>query len=217
MSALSILLAIAYLITFLIATVILATILPLNISIQTATDGLDYKAAAKIEILLNLLSGTVSVDPEGGSLRLKLTSLQLYSTQWTRKKQEPEEETKETEPEKKRDRRTLFAPSRRLYSSLTRRIRVTRLDVDLTAGLSDPYTSGILFGATYPAIEAAQLLLPPLSVSLTPVFIVETLQTRVDGRITLVIILLVVPILRFLLSKEYREYKKSGNTQTEES
>ena len=80
MSALNLLLAIAYVITFLIATVILTTILPLNITIQTTTDGLDYKAATKVEILLNLLSGTVNVDPEGGSLRLKITSLQIYST-----------------------------------------------------------------------------------------------------------------------------------------
>ena len=87
-------------------------------------------------------------------------------------------------------------------------IKVKELDVSLITGLSDPYVSVLIFGVVYPFIEMMRIYFPLLSFSLTPVFVEERFSSRVCGSISFRIILFVFPLLRFLLSKEYREYRK---------
>jgi hypothetical protein len=79
----------------------------------------------------------------------------------------------------------------------------------MTAGLSDPYVSGMIFGVVYPVIEMTEMAVPQLSFSLTPVFVEERFYSDVRGNISLRIIRIFATLLRFFLSKEYRAYRRS--------
>ncbi len=208
MSVFTLLLFLAYIILFIIAIIFLVTLFPLDVSFLSTIDGLYYDAAVGFGVLLGLLNGLVGFGPEGGSFKLQLFSLPVYSTRWVGKKQDPDEDQKELRPSRRRNIRKLYEPSKRLFDSFTRIINVKKLDVSVTAGLSDPYISGLIFGVAYPVVEMTRIYFPLLSFSLTPVFVEEMFRSRFEGSISLRIILIVVPLLRFFLSKEYREYRR---------
>ena len=213
MSVLTLLLYIFYLLAILITIIILITIFPLNISFLSNVDGFYYDAKFKVGILLGFLNGSAKLHPDGGSFKLSVLTIPIYSTNWIREKKESEEKESEEKTEdkpkkRKRDFRILIKPLRRLFYSVIRKINVKKLDINLIAGLSDPYISGMTFGIIYPIIETLRVFFPVLSFSLTPVFVEERFKSRVDGSISLIIILFVIPLLRFFLSKEYRRYRK---------
>ena len=213
MSVLTLLLYIFYLLAILITIIILITIFPLNISFLSNVNGFYYDAKFNVGILLGFLNGSAKLHPDGGSFRIFFFSIPIYSSNWIRgeKKSEEKESEKKTEdkPKKrKRDFRILIKPLRRLFDSVIQKINVKKLDISLKAGLSDPYLSGMTFGIIYPFIETMKVFFPVLSFSLTPIFVEERFKSRVDGSISLIIILFVIPLLRFFLSKEYRRYRK---------
>ena len=218
MSVLTLLLYLFYLLVILITILFLITIFPLNISFLSNVDGFYYDAKADFDVLLGLLSGSTDFYPEGGSFKLFVFSIPIFSTIWTGKSKEQEiNKIEEKEPDekpidkpkkRKRDFRILIKPIKRLFDSSIRIIKVKRLDVRLITGLSDPYISGLIFGVVFPFIEMMKIYFPTLSFSLTPVFVEERFKTRVIGRISFQIILFVVPLLRFFLSKGYRKYRK---------
>jgi len=204
MSVFTLLRFLAYIILFLITIIFLVTLFPLNIYFLSNTEGLYYDVAVDFGVLLNLLYGSVGFGPEGGSFKLWLFSLPVYSTRLVDEEPEPDEEPKDTKPGRRRNTLILFEPLKRLIDSVTRIIKVKKLDVSVTAGLSDPYIAGLIFGIAYPVVEMTGIYFPPLSISLTPVFLDETFRTKIDGSTSMRIILFVVPLLRFVLSKEYR-------------
>ena len=213
MSVLTLLLYLFYSLGILLTILFLITIFPLNISFLSNVDGFYYDAKFNLSILLGLLSGSTDLHPEGGSFKLSVFSFPIYSTYWTGKKKEPDEKEPEEKsidkPKKrKRDFRILIKPVKTLFESTIHVIKVKRLDVSLISGLSDPYVSGLIFGVVFPFIEMMKIYFPMLSFSLTPVFVEERFKSRVSGRISFQIILFVVPLLRFFLSKEYRKYRK---------
>lgn len=213
MSVYALLLFLFYLLVILISIIFLVIVFPLNFSFLSNVDGFYYDAKGDFSVLLGLLSGSTDLHPEGGSFKLYAFSLPIYSTHWTGKEKEPEEKEPEEKPidkpkKRKRDLRILIEPIKRLFDSSIRIIKVKKLDVSLITGLSDPYASGLIFGVVFPFIEMMRIYFPLLSFSLTPVFVEERFRSRVCGSISLRIILFVVPLLRFFLSKEYREYRK---------
>jgi hypothetical protein len=186
---------------------------PFNFSFLSNVDGFYYDAKVDFSVLLGLFNGSTDLHPEGGSFKLSVFSFPVYSTIWTGKEKELEEKKPDRKPidkpkTRKRDFRILIKPIKRLFDSSIRIINVKKLDVSLTTGLSDPYVSGLIFGVVYPFIEMMRIYFPLLSFSLTPVFVEERFRSRVCGSISFRIILFVFPLLRFLLSKEYREYRK---------
>jgi hypothetical protein len=190
---------------------------PFNFSFLSNVDGFYYDAKGDFNVLLGLLSGFADLHPEGGSFKLFVFSIPIFSTIWTgeeepevKKIEEKELEEKPIDKPKKRKRdfRILIKPIKRLFDTSMHIIKVKELDVSLTTGLSDPYVSGLIFGVVYPFIEMMRIYFPLLSFSLTPVFVEERFRSRVCGSISFRIILFVFPLLRFLLSKEYREYRK---------
>jgi len=76
------------------------------------------------------------------------------------------------------------------------------------AGLSDPYISGIFFGMIYPFVEMLSILFPVVLLTFTPLFVEDRFKSEIDGQISLRIILLIYPLLKFLFSKEFREYRR---------
>lgn len=213
MSVLTLFLLLFYLIVTLISIIFLVIFFPLNFSILSNVDGFYYDAKGDFSVLLGLLNGSTELHPEGGSFKLYAFSLPIYSTHWTGKEKEPEEKEPDKKPiekpkKRKRDLRILIKPIKRLFDSSIRIINVKKLDVNLVTGLSDPYVSGLTFGVVYPFIEMMKLYFPLLSFSLTPVFVEERFKSKVCGNISFRIILFVVPLLRFFLSKEYWKYRK---------
>ena len=116
--------------------------------------------------------------PEGGSFKLFVFSIPIFSTIWTGKAKEPEvKKIEEKEPDekpidkpkkRKRDFRILIKPIKRLFDSLIRIIKVKRLDVNLITGLSDPYISGLIFGVVFPFIEMMKIYFPKTPGTITP-------------------------------------------------
>lgn len=213
MSVLTLFLLLFYLIITFISIIFLVIMFPLSFSILSNVDGFIYDAKMDFSVLLGLLKGSTDLHPEGGAFKLFVFSLPIYSTYWTEKEKEPEEKKQDEKPiekpkKRKRDIRILIKPIKRLFDSSIRIIKVKRLDVSLIAGLSDPYISGLTFGVVFPFLEMMKIYFPVLSFSLTPVFLEERFKSRVSGRISFQVILFVVPLLRFLLSKEYRKYRK---------
>lgn len=213
MSLYTLLLFFFYLLVILLTGLILITLFPLNISLLSNVDGFYYDAKLDFSVLLGLLNGTTDLHLEGGSFKLFVFSFPIYSTYWTREEKELEKKEPEKKPnskpkKRKRDLRILIKPIKRLFYSSIRIMKIKKLDVSLITGLSDPYVSGLTFGVVYPFIEMMRIYFPMLSFSLTPVFVEERFKSRVYGSISFIIILFVVPLLRFFLSREYRVYRK---------
>ena len=203
------LLALFYLLIIVLALPFLVTVFPLDISFLSNVDGFYYDATVGISVLLGLLNGSTDIHPEGGSFKLSVLSYPVYSSSWAGEEAEPEEKPVD-KPRKMRrgNSRALVKPVKRLIDSSIRIVKVKKLDVSLTAGLSDPYASGMIFGAAFPCIEMLRIYCPKLSISLTPVFVEERFASRVSGGISMRMILFLVPMLRFFLSKGYRRYRK---------
>jgi len=227
MSVYSLLLFLFYLLLFLLTIVFLITLFPLNVSFISNVDGFYYNAKINISVLLGFLNGSTDLHPEGGSFKLSVFSFPIYSTYWTGEEKEPNEKPID-KPRKrgiriliepinrlfdstKRDPKILIKPIKRLFDSSIHIIKVKKLDVNLITGLSDPYISGLIFGVVFPFIEMMRIYFPLLSISLTPVFVEERFWSRVCGSISFRIILFVVPLLRFVFSEGFREYRKGGN------
>lgn len=206
----SLLYFLGYIILIIIVIVLLVTSFPVNVSFLSTVDGFYYDAAVDFGVLLGLLYGSVGFSPGGGSFRLWLFSLPVYSTRWADEETEPDEKPERSRPRRRRRNiRILYEPLKRLFNSFTGVLKVKKLDVSVTAGSSDPYTTGMVFGVAYPVTEMARICFPPLDFSLTPVFVEERFASRLDGSVSLRIILMVVPLIRFLLSREYRAYRRS--------
>jgi hypothetical protein len=217
MSVFTLLYYLTVIILFIIGLIFLVTILPLNISVLSNIDGTRFDGVVDFSVLLGLLAGSFGFGGKGSSFRLRLFSLPVYNREWMKEERKQEEVTKESHRKKakkaKPTRRSawkLLNPVKSLLGSITRIIKVRKFDVDITAGLSDPYVSGLMFGFAYPLFELARVWFPPLSVSMTPVFVEDAFRAKFDGRISLRMILFVVPLLLFYFSREYREYRREG-------
>ncbi|MHA1594142.1 MAG: hypothetical protein ACTSXX_05295 [Candidatus Baldrarchaeia archaeon] len=213
MSVYTLFLFLFYLLVILLATLFLITLFPIYVSVLSNVDGFYYDATINFSILLGLLNASTDLHPEGGTFKLFVFSFPIYSTNWTREEKAPEEKEPDEKPidkpkKRKRDFRILIKPIKRLFDASIRIIKVKKLDVTLITGLSDPYVSGLIFGVAYPFIEMMRIYFPFLSFSLTPVFVEERFKARVCGSISFIIILFLVPLLRFFLSKEYWKYRK---------
>ncbi len=181
---------------------------PVNISILSYVDGLYYEAKINISVLLSLFKISTDIHPEGGKFKLFVFSLPIISTLWTRKEKKPERKPVDEPKKRKRDGRILFNPIKKLFNSSVRNVKVNKLDVNLEAGLSDPYVLGLILGVVFPLIEIIHMSFHQVSISLTPVFLEEKFNSKVYGSISFRIIMFIVPILYFFLSKEYRVYRK---------
>ena len=201
-------LALFYLLIILLTIPLLITLFPLDVSFLSNVDGFYYDAKMDISVLLGLLNGVTDLGPEGGSFKLSVFSYPVYTSRWTGEEGEPDEEPADKPRKRRGDPRALVEPTKKLLDSSMRIIKVKELDVSLTAGLSDPYASGLIFGVAFPCIEMMKAYFPVLSFSLTPVFVEERFKSRVRGGISMRIILFAAPLLRFILSKGYREYRK---------
>ncbi len=212
MSVYPLLLFLLYLIIIPLTILFLIILFPLNVSFLSSVDGFIYDAKMEIGVLLGLFNGSTCLLPSGGSFKLSVFSFPIYSTKWTRREKEPDEKTVEKtidKPQKrKRDQRILIRPIKRLFDSSRRIIKVKKLDVSLVTGLSDPYVSGLIFGVVFPFIEMMRIYFPQFSFSLTPVFVEERFSGKGMVSVSLRMILFVVPLLRFFLSKEFLEYRK---------
>ena len=212
MSVYSLLQFLLYLLIIPLTIIFLITLFPLNVSFLSNVDGFYYDAKMDIGVLLGLLNGSTDIHPEGGSFKLFVFSFPIYSTKWTREKKDldekPFEKTGDKPYKRKRDIWIIIKPIKRLFDSSMRIINVKKLDVSLIAGLSDPYVSGLIFGIVFPFIEMMRIHFPQFSFSVTPVFVEERFRSRIYGIISFSIILFVVPLLRFVLSDEFREYRK---------
>ena len=90
-----------------------------------------------------------------------------------------------------------------LFVDLLRRVRIRRVDVDLSVGTDDPATTGELVGFAAPFVAIANAL-PRTRLSLTPDFGGEALDGTGVGEVRIVPLKLVPPIFAFAVSPEVR-------------
>lgn len=208
MSVLTLLLYLAFFILVLLTIILLTAILPIKIRSETDVDGFYFNEIIEFNILLGFLGGKIYLDAKEGSFQLKIASIPVFTTRWINKEKDKEEK----EPVKKRRNfRILIKSVKKLASSVLRRVKL-QLDLDLVAGLSDPYVCGLLFGFIYPLIQFIEIYCQKCTITLTPVFIEEKLKGRLIALVRFRPILLVYPLLRFFLSREFREHRRSGGT-----
>ncbi len=201
-----------YFLLFIITSIVLVLVFPLTLSLSTEVDGFDYEGKFRFSIVLGLISGTLYFNAEENTFGLRLASLPIYRTSLEETEKKPEKEEEPKEPSPRGDFRSsinLLEPLIKLLRSIINRIKIRRFDLNLKAGLSDPYTSGMVFGITFPIIEMMKLRFPIASISITPIFIEETFYAFVESVISMRLILFVLPVIRFLISKEFRAYRKS--------
>ena len=211
MSVYTLLLYFTYFILLILTIILITAITPLKIRSETNVDGVYFIELFEFKILLGFLAGKVYLETTGGKFQLKIASIQVYATKWINKQKEKKEEEKEEKVSRKRGNfRGLIKPGKRLLTSLLGRVML-QLDLDLEAGLSDPYVCGLIFGFIYPLVQIIEMYCQMCSVSVTPFFIEEKFKGRLLALIEFTPILLVYPLLRFFLSHEFREYRKSGD------
>lgn len=219
MSVFSFFLFLAYLVLFLISFVFLVVFLPINFSFQSAVDGLFYDIKVDIGFLLGMFNISVRFNHEDRFLIFKLFSFSVYKTRLDGEKTESMIESEEEKLEKakklekpskrkKRNLTILYKPTKKLFYSIVNIFKIKYLDIKIMAGLSDPYISGIFFGMIYPFVEMLSIIFPVVSLTFTPLFVEDRFKSEIDGQISLRIILLIYPLLKFLFSKEFREYRR---------
>ena len=215
MSVYTLLLYLAYFILIILSIILITASLPIKIISETNVDGLYFNELVEFSILFGFLGGNVNLDSTKGSFQLKVATFPVFTTKWVNEEDETEEnidkEKKKKEPgsKKRRNFRILLDPGKKLLTSILRRIYL-RFDLDLVAGLSDPYICGLLFGFIYPVVHFVELYCKNCSVTVTPVFIQETFKGRLFLFIRFTPILFVFPLLGFFVSREFREYRRSG-------
>jgi len=219
MSVFSFFLFLAYLLLFFISFVFLVVFFPINFSFQSAVDGLFYDIKVNIGILLGMFNISVRFNHEERFFNFKLFSFSVYKTRLDGEKTESMIESEEEKPEKakklekpskrkKRNLTILYKPTKKLFYSVVNIFKIKYLDIKIMAGLSDPYISGIFFGMIYPFVEMFSILFPVVLLTFTPLFVEDRFKSEIDGQISLRIILLIYPLLKFLFSKEFREYRR---------
>lgn len=204
-----------YFLLFIFSFILLVLVFPLTLSVTSKVDGLDYEGKFSFDVIMGLIGGTIFFSPEENIFKLRLASIPVYSTDLKEAEKEPEKkpEEKPEELSRSRDYRTsinLLGPLKRLIKSVVGRIKLRRFDLNVKSGLSDPYTSGMIFGVIFPVIEIIKLCFPVASISIIPVFIEERFSALLDSAINMRLILFVVPVLRFFFSKEFRAYRRFG-------
>jgi hypothetical protein len=161
---------------------------------------------------MGLLKASITFEPGGNLFRLFLFSIPIYTTTID---EEPEKE--EEEKEEKTDYRSIldrirsFTSSRgllqpfvRAMKAILRHIHLRELDARIKVGLPDPFQTGMLCALFYPLRQVYYSLIPVGSIELTPVFSEEVYNASIRGRITLSIIMILIPILRLFLKKDFR-------------
>jgi hypothetical protein len=167
---------------------------------------------------MGLLKASITFGPGGNFFRFFLFSIPIYTSTI-----DEEDEKEEEEKEEKTDYRSIldrlrsFTSSRgllqpfvRALKAILRHIHLRELDVRIKVGLPDPFQTGMLSAVFYPIRQVYHSLIPVGSIELTPVFSEEVYNASVRGRITLSIIMILIPILRLFLKKDFRNIVRSS-------
>lgn len=194
--------------------ILLILVFPLKLSVISEVTGFNYKGELSFGLILGLISGTMFFSLEENALRLRLSSVPVYRASLGNKGKESGKALEE-KPIKKPGVRiigssfNLLKPLSCLVKSMFKMIKLGKFELNLTAGLSDPYTSGMIFGTIFPMLEVIKLRFPAASIRVTPIFIEDTFNALLDTRINIRPILFTVPLLRFFFNKEFSAYRKS--------
>jgi hypothetical protein len=187
-------------------------VFPLTLSGKAELDGIHYKGEFNFGVLLGFLGGTIYFSEDESYFRMRVASISVFKSPL--EGEEVEEKTEEKTDKKKGkvgfgSFRRLTDPGLRLLRSILRRIRFRQFILRIRAGLSDPYTSGMLFGVIFPIVEIVKVRFPNASINLTPVFIENTFYGFLDTKLSIRLVLLIYPLIRFFTSKEFRAYRRS--------
>ena len=201
-----------YFLIFIITLILLVLVFPLTLSGKAELDGIHYKGEFNFGVLLGFLGGTIYFSEDESYFRMRVASISVFKSPLER--EEVEEKTEEKTDKKKGkvgfgSFRRLTDPGLRLLRSILRRIRFRQFILRIRAGLSDPYTSGMLFGVIFPIVEIVKVRFPDASINLTPVFIENTFYGFLDTKLSIRLVLLIYPLIRFFTSKEFRAYRRS--------
>lgn len=202
----------AIIILILFSILILILVLPFQLFFNVSAEGTLFEALIAFSILIGLLKVSISFGQKGNLFRLFLFSIPIY-TSTLDEEAEKEEEEKEgkTEDRSLIDRIRSFSSSRgllqpfvRVLKAFLRHIHLRELDAMIKVGLPDPFQTGMLCALFYPLRQVYYSLIPVGSIELTPVFSEEVYNASIRGRITVSIIMILIPILRLFLKKDFR-------------
>ena len=192
--------------------------LPFQFSFNLSAVGTLYEALIAFSILMGLLKASITFGPGENLFRLFLFSIPIYTStidEETEKEEEEKEEKTDYRSILERIRsftssRGLLQPFVRTLKAILRHIHLRELDARIKVGLPDPFQTGMLCALFYPLRQVYHSLIPVGSIELTPVFSEEIYNASIRGRITLSIIMILIPIMRLLLKKDFRTLLRSA-------
>jgi hypothetical protein len=190
-------------------------IIPTKVYFYLALKELKMNAKLDISILLGFLKFSIRMTNGQGFFQLFLARFSIYKTEMGDDGEKEEEEKIEEEPaverslqEKLRLFRGLVRPMIRIFMAILRHTHLKELDCRMDIGLSDPFYTGMVLGVIYPMWESIHPLIPETNLLVSPRFTEEKFDVSLRGRFTLIILLILIPILRLLISKEFRMLRK---------
>jgi hypothetical protein len=171
-----------------------------------------YIVAGIVLFIIGVLSIPVDmmldIDSAGGE-KAKMRMGWLFGLVWRdmrrRKKRKPEKVKKE-----RRDIRPFLSLLRirglptkalRLARQMLGLLKVKRLDADLRVGLDDPADTAMLWSVLWPALIPLNSY-GPMIFRVEPAFGEAAFEVNVQGRVRLIPIQMVGPVLRFFVSRE---------------
>jgi hypothetical protein len=193
-------------------------VIPFQFSFNVSAEGTLFEALIAFSILLGLLKASISFGPRGNLFRLFLFSIPIYTSTIDEEVEKEEEEKEEkTDVRSILDRIRSFSSSRgllqpfvRVLKAFLRHTNLRELEARIKVGLPDPFQTGMLCALFYPLRQFYYSLISVGSIELTPVFSEEVYNASIRGRITLSLIMILIPILQLFLKKDFRAIVRSA-------
>ena len=210
----------AIIILILFSILILTLVIPFQFSFNVLSEGTIYEAWIAFSILMGLMKASISFGPGRNLFRLFLFSIPIYNSTID---EEAEKDEEAEEKEEKHDDRSLFErirsftssrgllqPFVRVLKATLRHTHLKELEAIFKVGLPDPFQTGMLCALFYPLRQIYYSLTPVGSIEFTPVFTKEVYNISIRGRITLSIIMILIPVMRLFLKKDFRTLVRSA-------
>ncbi|HDS46414.1 MAG TPA: DUF2953 domain-containing protein [Methanomicrobia archaeon] len=202
-------LALVLLVIFALSVLLsVATLLiPASISIRLLKEGPIAEVILSLGLLLGALTGHVEYRAERHEFRACILGRTVFRRPLERRTADKTEEKKQEKRENAgTDWATMITNADELYSAakelvrtLTRHLSVKRASDKLVVGLPDAAETGMLTGALYAGRGIATAAFPPAaSIEIAPSFHEEKLDTEVAVELSLPLVTIIAPVIRFL-------------------
>lgn len=200
---------ILFLFGFLLALLIYFLVLPFELSFRVEMKGALAEQEYRVRGFLGLIGASLASGPEVRTPTLFLFGIPLY-------RRERREEVSRGGVDwhllfERRDLiKELSSPFVEFVRTVIHHLSLRNMDCQLEIGLPDPVDTAMMCGVLCPLSSIIQPFLPNATFVVIPVFVEEIFNLSVRGSLSLRIVSILVPSMRILTKKEFRELRKTS-------